>query len=103
MNPSTVLAQGKGPLVYVTDTEGGPPYFFSSKDDAAVPIGFEVDLRDALAKELGRPIEYKHAQFDSLFPTLNREIGSVDFAMNGLEITPNNLRLARFTRPYFIY
>jgi polar amino acid transport system substrate-binding protein len=91
-------AQDKKPLVCGTDTEGGIPYIFGSKDH---PKGFEVDLMNALAKELGRPIKRQHAQFDSLLASLRR--GDVDCAMNGLEITPENLRHARFTRPYYVY
>ena len=101
--PSTLSAQDQRPLVCLTDLEGGIPYIFGDKDDPKTHIGFEVDLMNALAKELGRPIERKHAQFDSLFPTLRRNKDTADFAMNGLEITPDNLRHARFTRPYFIY
>ncbi|HZZ81539.1 MAG TPA: ABC transporter substrate-binding protein/permease, partial [Gemmataceae bacterium] len=64
-------------------------------------IGFEVDLADALSRELHRPIERKHASFEKLLDALN--LGEADFAMNGLEITPENVRKARFTRPYYIY
>jgi polar amino acid transport system substrate-binding protein len=96
--PPTAMAQHKRPLKCGTDLEGGIPYLFGSKDD---PIGFEVELMNALARELGRPIERQHAEFSSLIPTLAR--GDVDLAINGLEITPENLRQARFTRPYYIY
>lgn len=96
----TLHAQQK-PLVCGTDLEGGIPFLFGDKNDPDSLIGFEVDLLNALAKELGRPIERKHAAFDSLIPTLNR--GDVDFVMNGLEITKENVAQARFTRPYFIY
>jgi polar amino acid transport system substrate-binding protein len=99
--PSTLLAQDKKPLVCGTDLAGGIPYIFSDKDDPNVRIGFEVDLMDALAKELGRPIERQHADFDSLISSVVR--GDVECAMNGLEISPANLREARFTRPYYIY
>jgi polar amino acid transport system substrate-binding protein len=95
------LGQGKLPLKCGTDLEGGLPYIIASKDDPSTYIGFEVDLMNALAKELGRPIERKHTSFDSLTQAVER--GDVDFAMNGLEITPDNLRQVRFTRPYYIY
>jgi polar amino acid transport system substrate-binding protein len=96
--PPSAMAQHKPPLKCGTDLEGGIPYLFGDKDD---PIGFEVELMNALAKELGRPIERQHAEFSSLIPTLAR--GDIDLAINGLEITPENLRQARFTRPYYIY
>ena len=99
--PPALLAQQKPPLVCGADFEGGVPYFFGDKDDPDSFIGFEVDLMNALAKELDRPIKRKHADFDTLLPALDR--GEFDFALNGLEISPQNVRQARFTRPYFIY
>src|SRR5713226_77836 len=89
--PPSAMAQHKPPLKCGTDLEGGIPYLFGNKDD---PIGFEVELMNALARELDRPIERQHAEFSSLIPTLAR--GDVDLAINGLEITPENLRQARF-------
>ena len=100
--PSTLLAQDKRPLICGTDLEGGIPYIFGDKNDPATGIGFEVDLMNALAKELGRPIQRQHADFSSLINTVAR--GDVDFVMNGLEISPQNLRHnVRFTRPYYIF
>jgi polar amino acid transport system substrate-binding protein len=99
--PGAASAQEKPPLKWGVDDEGGIPYYFSAPDDPDKRIGFEVDLIDALSKELGRPIEREHADFENLIPFLNR--GNVDFAMNGLEITPKNLAKVRFTRPYYIY
>ncbi|MBI3821846.1 MAG: ABC transporter permease subunit [Planctomycetes bacterium] len=101
MFPSTSPAQDRPPIKCGTDLEGGLPYIIPSKDAPDGFIGFEVDLMHALEKELGRKIEHRHAEFSSLIATVER--GDVDFAMNGLEITPDNLRQARFTRPYYIY
>jgi His/Glu/Gln/Arg/opine family amino acid ABC transporter permease subunit len=98
----TLLAQEKKPLKCGTDTEGGVPYYFRSPDDPNQSIGFEIDLIAALEKELGRPIEYEHSAFETMFETLNRG-DKFNFAMNGLEISRKNLSKARFTRPYYIY
>ena len=97
------IAQDKGtrPLRWGVDDEGGLPYYFSAPDDPDARIGFEVDLVEALSKKLRRPIDRKHASFEKLLDALN--LGEADFAMNGIEITPENLRKARFTRPYYIY
>jgi polar amino acid transport system substrate-binding protein len=64
-------------------------------------VGFEVDLAEALAGELGRPIEFKQYPFESLIPGLLK--GDFDFAMNGLEITPERKQVVRFSRPYYVY
>jgi polar amino acid transport system substrate-binding protein len=97
-----VFAHADGPpLKCGTDLEGGIPYIFGEKDDPNTHVGFEVDLMKALEKELGRPIIRKHTAFDSLLPTLR--LGSIDCAMNGLEITDANRQQADFTRPYYFY
>ena len=64
-------------------------------------VGFEVDLKDALAKELGRPIQFKHYDFKNLIPGLQR--GDFDFAMNGLEVLPEYQKVVLFSRPYYVY
>lgn len=95
---SNRLGNGAEPLRWGADEEGGAPYI-SKEDDTYV--GFEVDLKDALAKELGKPIEFKQYQFEELVRGLKR--GDIDFAMNGLEITDDRKALIRFSRPYYIY
>jgi polar amino acid transport system substrate-binding protein len=92
-------AQSDRPLLWGADLDGGVPYVF--RDDAGNLAGVEVDLKDALAQELGRSIEFKQYAFDSLLAGVER--GDLDFAMNGLEITPANQQRVRFTRPYYIY
>ena len=89
------------PLLWAADPDGGVPYVFKDPSHPDRLIGFEVDLKDALARALKRPIVFKHYAFDSLLAGLER--GDFDFAMNGLEITPENGRRVRFTRPYYLY
>jgi polar amino acid transport system substrate-binding protein len=88
-------------LVWAADTEGGAPYIFKDPDDPKKNIGFEVDIAEALAKELGRPIEFKQYEFNQIVSGLER--GDFDFAMNGLEITPDRKEKVRFSRPYYVY
>lgn len=99
--PSPALAQDRKPIYCGIDFEPQPPYLIGDKDDPASHVGFEIDMMNALAKEIGRPIIRKHADFATLYAGLNR--GDFDFAMNGLEITAFNRKQARFTRPYYIY
>jgi polar amino acid transport system substrate-binding protein len=89
------------PLVWAADAEGGEPYVFRDPNDPERHIGFEVELAAALAKELGRPIEFKQYDFKNLYIGLDR--GDFDFAMNGLEVTPDHGDRVRFSRPYYVY
>jgi polar amino acid transport system substrate-binding protein len=91
----------KGPLRWGADAEGGAPYVFKDAQDPRHNIGFEVDLANALARELGRPIEFVQKDFKNLILDLNR--GDIDLAMNGLEVTPDRRTKVRFTRPYYVY
>jgi len=94
------LAQQR-PLEWAADAEGGAPYIFKDPEDPEKNIGFEVDLAAALAKEIGRPIEFKQYNWDSLVLGLQR--GDFDFIMNGLEVTPDRQEALRLSRPYYTY
>ncbi len=89
------------PLRWAADAEGGAPYIFKNPQNPDENIGFEVDLAKALGKELGRSIEFKQYDFKSLYLGLER--GDFDLAMNGLEVTSRSKKLARLSRPYYIY
>jgi polar amino acid transport system substrate-binding protein len=89
------------PLRWGADAEGGAPFIFKDQKNPGRNIGFEVDLAAAMAKELKRPIEFTAYEFKNLIPGLER--GDFDFAMNGLEITPDRLARVRFSKPYYAY
>ncbi len=89
------------PLQWGADAEGGAPYIFIDPEHPDANKGFEVDLVAALSDELQRPIEFHQYQYDSLLQGLDR--GDVDFAMNGLEVTPDRREKVRFSKPYYVY
>ncbi len=43
----------RGYLLWGADAEGGAPYIFPSPEDPSKMIGFEVELADAIAREMG--------------------------------------------------
>lgn len=94
-------AQDAKPLRWGADAEGGAPYIFKDPKNPSRNVGFEVDLARALAKELGRPIEFVQYDYKNLLRGLER--GDFDLAMNGLEITPDRLQRVRFSKPYYVY
>jgi len=89
------------PLCWAADSEGGAPYISINPENTGQYIGFEVELAEALGKELGRKIEYVQYDFKSLVPGLQR--GDFDFAMNGLEVTADRAKVIRFSKPYYVY
>jgi polar amino acid transport system substrate-binding protein len=86
------------PLVWAADAEGGQPYVYQDGNEI---IGFEKDIADALARELGRPIEFKQYDFKNIISGVERR--DFDFAMNGYEITPDRQKRLRFSKPYYTY
>lgn len=90
-----------GVLRWGGDIQGGEPYVFEDPSAPGRLIGFEVELADAIAAELGVRAEFVQNDWSNLVPALDR--GSFDVAMNGLEVTPARADGVLFTRPYFVF
>lgn len=101
LTPASLEGQELSPLRWGADAEGGAPYIFKSPEDPAKNVGIEVDLAQALARELGRSIHFRQYNYDSLLSGLAR--GDIDLAMNGIEATPDRQRGFRLSRPYYTY
>lgn len=82
------------------DSEGGAPYVFQDPKNPAEIIGFEVDLANALARQLNRRAVFVQNQWDGLIPGLQR--GNYDLALNGLEITEDRKQQLSFSVPYYV-
>ena len=93
--------KNRGYILWGSDAEGGAPYIFPDPKDPARMIGFEVDLADAIARELGVTARQSQNAWDSLIPALER--GDFDMAINGIEITDQRKGRVLFTSPYYIY
>ncbi len=93
--------KSRGVLLWGSDSEGGAPYVFPDPKDPSRLIGFELDIAEAVAKELGVRAQLVQTAWDSLIPALER--GDYDLAMNGLEIIPERQKRVLFTRPYYVF
>jgi polar amino acid transport system substrate-binding protein len=94
-------AEAVAPLLWGTDAEGGAPYIYRDPDDPTRHIGFEVDILHEVEREIGRPIVFRQYAFIGLVPGLDR--GDFDFAMDGLEVTPDRKAKVLFSRPYYVF
>jgi len=83
------------------DEEGGGPYIYPRDDDPTQLIGFEVDLADALAKEMGRSAQFVQCTWDDMLLVLSR--GKIDVALNGYEYTEQRASRYQASLPYYIY
>jgi polar amino acid transport system substrate-binding protein len=100
-SPADKAVADQPPLRWGADAEGGAPYISRDPSKPDGDEGFEVDLKKALEKELGRRIEFVQYDFKNLIAGLDR--GDIDFAMNGIEVTPDRIRKVRLSRPYYVY
>jgi polar amino acid transport system substrate-binding protein len=97
---SLQAVKARGELSWGGDSQGGAPYVFQDPMEPNRLIGFEVDLADALARQLGvraRPVQ---GQWDKLLELLAR--GDSDVAINGIEVAEEKRRVVDLTRPYYV-
>ena len=73
-----------------------PPFEFT-KDDKYV--GFDIDLADAVIKQMGSKMEFKSMGFDALIPAV--QSGQIDLIASGLNATPERAKQVAFSDPYF--
>lgn len=90
----------RGELVWAADQEGGGPHVFLDPDAPGRLTGFEVELAELLAAELGVKARFQQGQWDRLPLLLGR---SVDCVINGIELLPERRRDYACSRPYFAY
>lgn len=93
--------RARGELLWGGDIQGGEPYVFDDPRQPGTRVGFEVELADAIARELGVRARFVQNDWANLVPSLER--GTFDMALNGIEVTPARTGRVRFSRPYFLY
>lgn len=86
-------------LRWAGDSEGGVPFMFNDPNNVDRLIGFEVDIIEAVAREMGRKPVFVNNSWDNLIPGLNRRL--YDVAINGLEVTPEHEQEVAFSIPYY--
>lgn len=93
--------QKTGELRWGGDAAGGAPYVFPDKEQPDKLIGFEIEIVDALAKQMGLKSKFVSVQWDQLVPTLMRD--DFDVVINGLEVTQDRLQVIDFSIPYYYF
>lgn len=91
----------QGELRWGGDLQGGEPYVFEDEQQPGALKGFEVEIADALGRELGVRAKFVQNDWSSLVPALER--GDFDIILNGLEDTPERRQRLRLSVPYFTY
>ncbi|MEJ4043324.1 arginine ABC transporter substrate-binding protein [Erwinia sp. SLM-02] len=74
-----------------------PPFEFVDADNKIQ--GFDVDLANALCREIGAECTFSNQAFDSLIPSL--KFRRFDAVMAGMDITPEREKQVLFTNAYY--
>jgi ABC-type amino acid transport substrate-binding protein len=78
-----------------------PPFEFHRTDSKGSTImGYDIDVAQALSKELGLTLEIRDMDFNSLIPAM--QSGRADFVMSSMESTPERLKNVSFSAPYLV-
>lgn len=93
--------QERGELRWGGDLQGGEPFVFEDEKQPGKLQGFEVEIADALARELGVRAKFMQNDWSNLVPALER--GDFDVILNGLEETRERAERIRLSRPYYVY
>jgi polar amino acid transport system substrate-binding protein len=93
--------KARGELRWGGDLQGGEPYVFEDEQQPGKIKGFEVEIADALGRELGVRAKFMHNDWSNLVPALER--GDFDVILNGLEETPERSARLRLSAPYYTY
>jgi len=73
-----------------------PPWVMENKEGKL--IGFEIDIANQLARDMGVKIKFKQYQWDKMIPALKK--GEIDIIASGLSITPKRALEVNFSSPY---
>ena len=73
-----------------------PPYEFVAEDGSYA--GIDVEIAAAVAEKLGKTLEVKDMEFDSLIPAVAG--GSIDFVMAGMTVTAEREETVNFSTSY---
>lgn len=87
-------------LRWGADLESGAPFAYKDPADPNKVIGFEAEIVEALAQDLGMELELIQNDWEGLVEGLKRK--DYDIIVNGLEITKERAQVVGFSRPYYI-
>ncbi|GAB4000078.1 ABC transporter substrate-binding protein/permease [Nocardioides marmoraquaticus] len=100
--PAAYAASGDGPdgeaRVVRVGTEGTYPPFTYEDPRSGELTGYDVDVIEAVAKEAGWRLEFRQAQFDAIFPSLDAD--RIDVIANQISVNPEREARYLFSEPY---
>lgn len=76
---------------------GNVPWEF--QDASGANVGFEIDLVNEIAKNLGKKVNVVNTPFNGLFAAV--QSGRIDVAISSITITKKRLETVSFAQPYY--
>ncbi len=100
--PASRLEQIKqsGKIVVATSADYPPFEYHAIIDGQDKIVGWEMELAEAIATELGVKLEIKEGIFDTLL--LDLDAGKADMVISAMTITPDRLESVDFSDPYWM-
>lgn len=92
-------AVGKDELVMITSPDYPPYEFYDTTGGERKIVGFDVDIANTLARELGFKLKIQESDFNGLIPAL--QAGRADFVMAGMTPTPERKKNVDFSIIYY--
>jgi polar amino acid transport system substrate-binding protein len=86
------VVRSSGVLVIATDPTY-PPAEFLGGSDGQTPMGFDIDLANALASRMGLKAEFRNADFANILPSLGK---TYDAGVSSFTITPERMKSVNF-------
>ncbi|MCC7180461.1 MAG: ABC transporter permease subunit [Acidobacteria bacterium] len=96
---TAVPAVAQPPLRWGGDSEGGAPFVEADPADPAKMIGFDVEIAEHIAAELGRPAQFVQIAYSSLDQSARR--GDFDIGLSGIEDSPGRRASVAASVPYY--
>jgi His/Glu/Gln/Arg/opine family amino acid ABC transporter permease subunit len=91
--------QAQAPLQWGGDAEGGAPFVEADPSDPQKLVGFDVEIAELIARELGRRPQFVQVAFTSLDQSAMR--GDFDIGLSGIEDTPARRATVATSIPYY--
>lgn len=93
---STEASGGGAPITVGSDI----PYEPFEQGQPGEYTGFDVQLMEAIGKNIGRPVEFQDTSFDTIFVNLGQ--GKFDAVASAATITPEREKTVDFSNPYYL-
>ncbi len=92
-------AQPASELRWGGDTEGGAPFAEADPNDPTRLVGFDVEIAELIARDLGRIPRFVFVSFPSIDQSVGR--GDFDIGLSGIEDTAARRAALAVTIPYY--